>query len=191
MYKILQIEEILSDSSYEEGLIEYKLCYIDKIPKTYSDWSEESKKLINSPEFNWKNEDLKWKLRLEEYDNPDFIPESKEYYAYFTPINLREQWGDDWNDIPYEHNAGRPYDSDNDNNKITIILIPFYLNRDYMYPEVKFPEDYGGSNSPFSVENINLGAVPWIFIKGKEDSDVIQAGVSPFNFCKIIEKWKI
>ena len=30
-------------------------------------------------------------------------------FAYFTSIPLELQWGDDWNDAPYEHNAGEPY----------------------------------------------------------------------------------
>lgn len=30
-------------------------------------------------------------------------------FAYFTSKELSEQWGDDWNDAPYEHNAGEPY----------------------------------------------------------------------------------
>lgn len=29
--------------------------------------------------------------------------------AFFTTKPLSEQWGDDWNDSPYEHNAGEPY----------------------------------------------------------------------------------
>jgi hypothetical protein len=31
-------------------------------------------------------------------------------WAYFTTQPLREQWGDDWSDAPYEHNAGPPYE---------------------------------------------------------------------------------
>jgi hypothetical protein len=30
-------------------------------------------------------------------------------WAYFTSRPLSEQTGDDWNDAPYEHNAGTPY----------------------------------------------------------------------------------
>ncbi len=30
-------------------------------------------------------------------------------WAYFTTQELKNQWGDDWNDTPYEHNAGDPY----------------------------------------------------------------------------------
>lgn len=33
-------------------------------------------------------------------------------FAYFTRLPLDEQWGDDWNDAPYEHNAGTPYDEE-------------------------------------------------------------------------------
>ena len=29
--------------------------------------------------------------------------------AWFTN-NFEKQWGDDWDDAPYEHNAGLPYD---------------------------------------------------------------------------------
>ena len=30
-------------------------------------------------------------------------------FAYFTTQPLAKQWGDDWDDAPYEHNAGEPY----------------------------------------------------------------------------------
>lgn len=31
-------------------------------------------------------------------------------WAYFTTQPVAEQWGDDWDDAPYEHNAGDPYE---------------------------------------------------------------------------------
>jgi len=31
-------------------------------------------------------------------------------WAYFTTRPIAEQWGDDWDDAPYEHNAGEPYE---------------------------------------------------------------------------------
>ena len=43
--------------------------------------------------------------------------------AYFTTQALSKQWGDDWNDAPYEHNAETPYD-DRENPprwKITVV----------------------------------------------------------------------
>ena len=34
--------------------------------------------------------------------------------AYFTEKDVTEQWGDDWNDAPYEYNAEPPYEYDYD-----------------------------------------------------------------------------
>lgn len=33
----------------------------------------------------------------------------KQPWLYFTTQDLEDQWGDDWNDAPYQHNAGKPY----------------------------------------------------------------------------------
>jgi hypothetical protein len=30
-------------------------------------------------------------------------------WAYFTTQNLKDQWGDDWDDAPFDCNAGEPY----------------------------------------------------------------------------------
>ena len=30
-------------------------------------------------------------------------------FAWFTS-HFEDEWGDDWNDAPYEHNAGTPYE---------------------------------------------------------------------------------
>ena len=44
--------------------------------------------------------------------------DSSEYQAepmtlYFTELDdVTKQWGDDWDDVPYEHNSGTPYESD-------------------------------------------------------------------------------
>lgn len=89
--------------------------------------------------------------------------------AYFTD-NLEEQWGDDWNDKPYEHNAGEPYHDwselieDNEDickrkwkhHPIEIKKIYFELN-DYKVP------CSGTTNSPYSVQDINKGVVAWLW----------------------------
>ena len=117
----------------------------------------------------------------------NYIEGEKEYYAYFTDLtDLQEQWGDDWNDTPYEHNAGCPYDSMG-KNEHTILKVPFTVvsenNNGYSH-WVKFPCDYGNGNSPFSVEGINAGAIPWIFVsyynmaKNKKFL-AINAGINP------------
>lgn len=74
--------------------------------------------------------------------------------AYFTTAPLtgpQQQWGDDWNDAPYEHNAGTPYDEEG----VTITAIPF------MRGDLGEPCD-SYFNSPWSVEQINEGATPWL-----------------------------
>lgn len=89
--------------------------------------------------------------------------------AYFTD-NLEKQWGDDWDDAPYEHNAETPYHEwselieDNEDvckrkwkhHPIKIKKIYFELN-DYKVP------CSGTNNSPYSVEDINKGVVAWVW----------------------------
>lgn len=80
-------------------------------------------------------------------------------YAYFTTCPLNDQWGDDWNDAPYEHNAGAPY------------TWREYMREDGIEPyrivcimwdgPFVTPEE-GHHNSPFSVDAINAGAIAWL-----------------------------
>ena len=68
---------------------------------------------------------------------------------YFTS-DIKNQWGDDWNDRPYEHNAGTPYETHTTVKKIAFIG---YYSEPCSYHH----------NSPYSVQDINNGAVPWAF----------------------------
>lgn len=90
--------------------------------------------------------------------------------AYFTSKELDEVWGDDWDDAPYEHNAGEPYDYD-----LTICFEGEFLH-DPAYLQY---------NSRYSVRSINAGAVAWL----TDDEKIsIPAGVSPSEFVqKVIE----
>ena len=97
-----------------------------------------------------------------------FIDDEKSC-AYFTEKEVTEQWGDDWNDAPYEHNAEPPYEYDYDAPeqgvkngagiypKITIEKIFFELPCYYNVPRTNY------LNSPYSVEDINKGVVAWIW----------------------------
>jgi len=189
----------------------YKLCYIDEIEKEYYDYTPEAKAYRQTEE--WKEQDklrtekfhkqgflssndtefsifynpiLKKGSEMQAYPNPDYIEGKQEFYAYFTPLDLSEQTGDDWNDTPYEYNAGEPYDSQYKEKDInghwieyTIIKIPFYVDHDEW--DTKFPKDYGTyGNSPFCVDDINAGVVPWIY--NKSNRLTIHAGVSPEEF---------
>ena len=91
-------------------------------------------------------------------------------FVWFT-TDFEGQWGDDWDDIPYECNAGRPYS-------------PKFIGRDYeLFRVAVFPNPYNHQlflpadvhyNSPWSVMDINNGLVPWLRLTNLEwDSPTI------------------
>lgn len=195
MYTIKTIDEVLKDKSRYES---YKLCYVSEISETIYDYDLDSKKLIESPGFSWKKEEelFGWnspRLNMCDQPNPEFIQGQQELFAYFTSIPLKDQWGDDWNDTPYEHNAELPYD-DHWKNKISIeheiLQIPFAYKEEITF---KLPADWSwGGNSAFSVEDINSGAIAWIFAYLGSDSKYngisIYAGENPYEVIKKILK---
>lgn len=83
----------------------------------------------------------------------------KDNCAWFTD-SFEHQWGDDWNDKPYEYNAGEPYehwfDSNNVEHPIGLTRVYFEL---YDNSYLLCPCDSGS----FSVEEINNGIIPWIY----------------------------
>lgn len=110
--------------------------------------------------------------------------------AWFTN-NFEKQWGDDWDDAPYEHNAGEPYDywseliEDNED----------IFKRKYKHHNIKHKVLYFETgdwdeqrpcgdffNSPYSVEDINKKAVAWIYT----ENYAIFAGTTYENFIKTI-----
>jgi len=185
----------------------FKLCYVDEVPETFMDYTPESKALMQTKEYkeyiekrrNWIEEklktqhyisgvdyntadmmfdpDRKFRTEMMDYPTQEFL-DGYTHYLYFTN-DLDMQWGDDWDDAPYEYNAEVPYDD-----KTNIIIIPvrlmfsFLTNLDgdnddydklfakcpnYHYCDLRFPKDWGGINSPFCVDDINGGAVAWIY----------------------------
>lgn len=87
--------------------------------------------------------------------------------AYFTN-DFKHCWGDDWNDIPYECNAGEPYRSwselikDNEN-----ILEKRYIHHPIEIKIIYFETNDFSEKRPcdvdrFSVEMINNRNIPWI-----------------------------
>ena len=208
----------------KEDAVKYdklKLCYVDEINHTYWDYTPEAKayreteewkeqdrlrteKLhregflsSNDPEFGWgNNRILEQGSDGKNYPNPEYIEGKQEYYAYFTSVPLNKQWGDDWDDAPYEYNAEIPYDDVYDENdertEIEIVRVPFYIPYDGGW-SIRFPKDWGGDNSPFCVRDINADAVAWIFCHGghrksNTDSVAIHAGCSPSEFVEKINK---
>ena len=68
----------------------FRLCYIDRIEE----------EIYNHP----NSSDLRSSYQTW-IPNPEYIEGEIDHYAFFTPV-FDKQWGDDWNDAPYEHNAG-------------------------------------------------------------------------------------
>lgn len=98
-------------------------------------------------------------------------------WAFFTNLSLDDQWGDDWNDAPYEHNAGLPYVEDAGQ-----ILVLGYRDADVILPR------YGVFNSSWSVEDINRKqAMPW-FRHWDDETIALWAGASPAEFAAYIER---
>ena len=107
---------------------------------------------------------------------------------------MKNNGGDDWNDIPYEYNAGEPYDCWREEipHKYPVIKkqykehkiehkIVFFDLDGYGYG-FRLPYD-DFDNSPFSVEDINNKAIAWI--RGNDFN--ILAGTTYKEFCEIIE----
>lgn len=83
-----------------------------------------------------------------------------------------KQWGDDWNDVPYECNAGRVYDEYVTG--IEDISIPF----DCLVLE---PAD-GCLNSKFSKEDMIRGQIPCVIIVPKSFVEQVSWGLDDFAF---------
>ena len=69
-------------------------------------------------------------------------------FEVFFTSDFENQWGDDWDDAPYEHNAGDPYDD-------------FEVDSMIVEGHLEVPST-GHKNSPWSVRDINKGNMPWL-----------------------------
>lgn len=94
--------------------------------------------------------------------------------AYFTTKPISEVWGDDFGDSPYEHNSGEPYDYD------------FAV---YFEADMQTPAEIALFNSPYSVEKINKGMIPWLSSSAySERHDKIMGGDTFEIFCRILKQ---
>ena len=88
------------------------------------------------------------------------------HICYFTEESLDDVWGDDWDDAPYEHNAGIPN---------TPCLTLLAINVD--------SARRGYLNSPYTVEGINNGEVPWLWDEGNNE---LYAGATVNEFIQFM-----
>lgn len=110
--------------------------------------------------------------------------------AYFANVEdvTRDIWGDDWNDAPYEHNAGCPYKWASymgEKHKIK----PYEIKVVKFYGPFNSPSDYHNDNSPWCVNDINAGIIAWLSTVRVNDKNInIFAGTSLVDFIRLIEK---
>ena len=109
--------------------------------------------------------------------------------AWFTN-NFEKQWGDDWDDRPYECNAGYPYDywseliEDNED-----IFKRKWKKHEIKHKTLYFETEDWNEKKPcdmenFSVEDINKKVVAWLHT----DKYNIFAGTTYEEFIKVIEE---
>ncbi len=94
----------------------------------------------------------------------------EEPWAWFSTRPPTEEWGDDWNDAPYESNAGRPYGRDASLTRVA-----------YEHPAYQTP---AGQPRGWTVEQINRCDVPWLEAPGLPP---IWAGCQLGEFIALIE----
>lgn len=80
---------------------------------------------------------------------------------FYIGDTTQDYWGDDWNDRPYEHNAGGVYDRYVDH----IIDIAFPFDCDVLEPQDDW--HYRG-NSPFCKEDFKKRKAPCIIVVSNE-----------------------
>lgn len=103
--------------------------------------------------------------------------------AFFTTQGLDKQWGDDWDDAPYEHNAGYPYTDRESPERWKVFSV--FFEGPYILPEE------GHRNSPYSVRDINKGNIPWLrYHNWRYDltGESIPAGTTFIDFCNIMSR---
>jgi hypothetical protein len=104
-------------------------------------------------------------------------------WAWFTTCPLDKQWGDDWNDAPYEHNAGEPYEWAEYRNIAPYNIVKVSWEGCFILP------CYETLNSPYSVQMINRGDIAWLrpgYDNVGEDAKPIHAGTTLGEFVRMI-----
>ncbi len=105
-------------------------------------------------------------------------------WAYFTTQKLEDQWGDDWDDAPYECNSGEPYYWYDGRDEEPYEIVKVAFDGDFETPaDLSF-------DSPYSVQRINAGVVAWLATsrRSSESTVSIHAGVTLDEFIEKIER---
>jgi len=102
--------------------------------------------------------------------------DDEEMIMYFTEAVGDEIIADDWDDSPYEHNASPPYD------EFVEARIVYNDCGVFNYPRT------GHLNSPYSVDDINKGAIPWVWYR---NHGTLKAGQTITTVKDKLDEWNI
>lgn len=97
--------------------------------------------------------------------------------VYFSQSEPGDVWGDDWNDAPFEHNAGIPYEE----------FAPFvtFVAFDLILPNTEFVNSY------YSVEDLNQKKFPWVREEIYQEDKKLYAGASVKEFIELMDELEI
>jgi hypothetical protein len=104
----------------------------------------------------------------------DFDTKGNVARFYLGKDDLENWYGDDWDDCPYEHNAGTVYDE----------FVSGYRDIAFDFDDVVFEPCAGEYNSPYTKEDMIKRKVPCICVLKKEHQD--KAGSWYYNFKEIL-----
>lgn len=114
----------------------------------------------------------------------DFEKRGNVIRLYFVEDDCNDYWGDDWDDKPYEHNAGTIYD------EFVVGTMDVGFSLEYELIEPADDYRYGG-NSPFCKEDFKNTKAPFVIVrldpdrsetKNYSDAVVKQDYVFAFHF---------
>ena len=88
----------------------------------------------------------------------DFDKKGNQVKFYLGDNNCNDYWGDDWNDKPYEHNAGRVYDEYIQGIKVLT----------FDFDDLVIQPSDGTINSSYSKEDMKNRKVPCIIVVSKD-----------------------
>ena len=89
----------------------------------------------------------------------DFEKKGNVVRFYLGDDNLKDWYGDDWNDTPYEHNAGTVYPE----------FVSDYIDVAFNLDTLLFEPCDGEYNSPFSKDDMKARRVPCIVVYDNND----------------------
>ena len=97
------------------------------------------------------------------------------FYLTKDEVCLNEYWGDDWDDRPYEHNAGRVY-----GNYVDKVVDVFY-HFDTFVTEASDDWHYGG-NSPYCKEDFKDRKAPCLIVYEKNEDEKYYHSTPEYSF---------